>query len=100
MPVFHDSCTVSAVLFFTNERSHQQSLEGCRDVFEEELSEPANLTMWDIQIEKKRVHKPSQALLFHCCIRGTTPEKAIPGVAHVQFTENRGGREAEGMEGE
>lgn len=46
------------------ERRH--SLEGCRDVFEEELSEPANLTRWDIQIEKKRVHGPTSQVKSWC----------------------------------
>jgi len=31
--------------------------------------------------------------VFHCCIRGRTPEKAIPGVA-CSFHGKQGGREA------
>ncbi|XP_058646198.1 uncharacterized protein LOC131548720 [Onychostoma macrolepis] len=92
---------VSAVLFSSVERRHQNSLEGCRDVFEEELSEPANLTRWDIQIEKKRGHRRTSQVkpcCFTAALEGRLQRKQFQVLLMFGSWKTQGGREAEGME--
>lgn len=92
---------VSAVLFSSVERRHQHSLEGCRDVFEEELSEPANLTRWDIQIEKKRGHRRTSQVkpcCFTAALEGRLQRKQFQVLLMFGSRNTQGVREAEGME--